>query len=346
MLPRAAMIRPNLAFIPSRYYETLLDVLEERGVDREAFLREAGIHSPLGEGRYLTIDEIEHLVLLACAHDSVDALGLTVGSRLQLMSHGALSVAALTSPTIDYACEIIIRFFPLINPLFTLVKIALPESVAVRLLVRWPLDPEAERFHTAAMMGSLYAQLRFLLGGEIPRGAILEALHPRPPGLPEWVDRTGVELRFGAKHYQLTLPSHFLEYGLPLADPRAHEDAVRGCEALLQSLPDPERLSVTVAQLLRSRGAPYPGLEETARALSLSSRSLRRRLDEEGSSFREILEDIRMEEADRLLGDDELTITEIAHRLAYSDSGNFSRAYRRARGMSPREARSSRGGGR
>src|SRR5690554_4426487 len=113
MLPRAAMIRPNLAFIPSRYYETLLDVLEERGVDREAFLREAGIHSPLGEGRYLTIDEIERLVLLACAHDSVDALGLTVGSRLQLMSHGALSVAALTSPTIDYACEIIIRFFPL-----------------------------------------------------------------------------------------------------------------------------------------------------------------------------------------------------------------------------------------
>lgn len=333
------MIRPSLAFIPSRYYETLLDLLEAKGHERAKVLCEAQIDGNLGDGRFLTIDEIERLVLLACRYDTVDSLGLTVGSKLQVMSHGSLSVAAFTSPSIDAATEVIIRYFSLLNPLFSLEKLFFGEDVAIRLLVRWALDPEAERFHTAALMGSLYAQLRFLLGDELPRGPIIEALHPRPPGLPEWVDRTGVELRFDADHYQLIFPAPFLHYPLPLADTRAHENAIRDCEELLRSLPDPERLSVSVIQLLRARGAPYPGLEDTARALSLSSRSLRRRLEEEGTSFRELLEELRMEQADRWLLEGELTITEIAHRLGYSDSGNFSRAYRRAKGMSPREAR-------
>lgn len=340
------MIRPTLAFIPSRYYEALLDLLQARGCEPEHALAEAKIEGSLGEGRFLSIDEIERLVLYACTYDTVDGLGLAVGSKLQVMSHGSLSVAAFTSPTIEDAIDVIIQYFGLINPIFTLRKLDHGDAIAIRLMARWQLDPEAERFHTATMMGSLYAQLRFLLGGVLPRGAILEALHPRPPGLPDWVDRIGVELRFDAEHYQLILPHEFLHHPLPLADARAHENAIRDCEELLRDFPDPERLSVTVAQLIRSRGAPYPSLEETARALSLSSRSLRRRLDEEGSSFREILEEIRMEEADRLLSDEELTITEIAHRLAYSDSGNFSRAYRRSRGMSPREARLAKGVGR
>ncbi|MBK7153864.1 MAG: hypothetical protein IPH72_19155 [Sandaracinaceae bacterium] len=62
------------------------------------------------------------------------------------MSHGSLSVAALTSPTIADAVELIVECFALLMPLFALSVHPRGVSTGVRLGVRWPLDPEVERF--------------------------------------------------------------------------------------------------------------------------------------------------------------------------------------------------------
>ncbi len=334
--------RPTLAFIPTRYYAVLVDVLTELGHDPAPLLALVGQGPALlaSEERLLTLAEVEALVGHAVTLEDTDDLGLRVGQRLQVMSHGSLSVAALTAPSTGAALDTVVEFFSLLMPLFTITVHHYGATTGVRLSVRWPLAPEVERFHTATMSGSIYAQLHFLLGGALPAGVELFARHPRPPGLPNWVDQVGVALHFDAPNYEIRVPSAVLNLPMPLADARSHELARQRCQELLEARQDPSRVSDAVARILNDRGPPFLSLEEVARALSLSSRSLRRRLEAEGSSFRAVLEEVRLTLADQWLSDPQRTITEISISLGFTDASNFSRAYRRARGESPAKARS------
>ena len=68
-----------------------------------------------------------------------------------------------------------------------------------------------------------------------------------------------------------------------------------------------------------------------------STRTLQRRLADEGLSYRDLLDELRYETALDLLQDPENTITEVANLLGYSDPSHFSRAFRRMAGVSPGE---------
>jgi AraC-like DNA-binding protein len=324
--------RPTLAFIPAQPYERLIDVLAERGHDLGAdmFARGAG---------YLSLPSVEALVGRACTLAPEFELGLEVGSRISLMSHGWLSVAALSAATIADAIDVVAQHFALVSPLFSMSV----DGNAVRLSSRFALAPEVERFHTAVLCGSLHAHVpRLLFGGALPSGLELDAAHPRPRSLPRWVDEIGVTLAFDRPHHELRLPSALLSVRLPLADARAHRAALRRCGARLASRPDPSNTAATVRRVLITNGPPFLDLAGTAKRLATSSRSLRRRLRDEGTSFRSLLDEVRGALADEWLEDPRRSITEIGLDLGYTDAANFARAYRRTKGVSPSAARKQR----
>ena len=80
-----------------------------------------------------------------------------------------------------------------------------------------------------------------------------------------------------------------------------------------------------------------PSLELAAGIADLSTRTLQRRLAGEGMSYRDLLDAVRYETAIDLMQDTEITITEIANMLGYSDPSHFARAFRRMAGVSPHE---------
>ncbi len=79
--------------------------------------------------------------------------------------------------------------------------------------------------------------------------------------------------------------------------------------------------------------------ESVARKLSISDRTLRRRLAAEGFSFQEIVSALRYEQAQKALASTQLSIGDIARFLGYSDASNFGHAFRQWSGMSPRQYR-------
>jgi len=83
----------------------------------------------------------------------------------------------------------------------------------------------------------------------------------------------------------------------------------------------------------------YPDVHLAAEACAMSVRTFQRRLAQTGTSYAELVEEVRCHLALRLLRDDAPSITEIALRLAYSDLANFSHAFRRWTGVSPRAYR-------
>ncbi len=339
MRRRAA--RPSIPFVPGRYYDTLVAFLEARGVARDALLAGTGVTSALlaAEDAYLTLDQVEALVLRGLELAPGEDFAVEVGLRFQLPSHGALGVAALTAKHVAAALHVAYRYYPLVTPLFELVVKTGGPKTTVRLASRWPLDPRVERFHLAAFCGSLYAQGTFLLGGHLPEGIELDAKHARPANLPKWVDEIGVAVRFNQPVYEARVPSGRARSPLPRADPKAHAAACRTCDALLAARPDPTRFASAVRRALDVAEPPFPDLDRVARAVGVSTRTLRRRLADEGTTFRAILDEVRLARADEWLARSELTITQIGLELGYTDAANFTRAYRRARGRTPTAAR-------
>ena len=92
-----------------------------------------------------------------------------------------------------------------------------------------------------------------------------------------------------------------------------------------------------------ARVSGFPSLAVTARLFHMTPRTLHRRLQQEGSSFQDILEQIRHTLALEHLKANRLSIQEIAYALGYTDIANFRRAFKRWQGMPPSEYRNRNG---
>ena len=90
-----------------------------------------------------------------------------------------------------------------------------------------------------------------------------------------------------------------------------------------------------VRMLILARPGYFPDVDYVAEKMELSTRTLRRRLKNEGTSFRDLLEEIRYGLAREYLTDTDLPMDEISSLLGYTESGNFSHAFRRWAGIAP-----------
>jgi AraC-like DNA-binding protein len=83
----------------------------------------------------------------------------------------------------------------------------------------------------------------------------------------------------------------------------------------------------------------FPDIDYVAQKLHMTSRTLRRRLAAEGSSYQQILADVRYALAREYLATSSLPLEEIASMLGYSSPGNFTYAFKRWHGSPPRQYR-------
>ena len=89
--------------------------------------------------------------------------------------------------------------------------------------------------------------------------------------------------------------------------------------------------------LKRLLGGPRPEINEVAKELGMSSRTLQRRITDEGSSYRQLLNDARHELARFYLKEPSLSVSEIAYLLSYEDPSSFFRAFHEWEGTTPSE---------
>lgn len=97
-----------------------------------------------------------------------------------------------------------------------------------------------------------------------------------------------------------------------------------------------ERVRNAVVERLRDG---EPGIAAIAEALATSERSLQRRLQTEGVSFRDVVDEARHKLATQYLGDETLSMTDVACLLGYSEAAAFTRAFKRWTGLAPSQAR-------
>lgn len=148
-----------------------------------------------------------------------------------------------------------------------------------------------------------------------------------------------VPVRLGSGDWRVVFDAELLarpvRYGLPCMSDGA--GTVERLQASAPALDFTESLRQAIASLL-PRGNPH--LAVVAEAAGLTARSLQRRLNEVGSSYSRLLEEVRQQQARQWLEATDAKVVEVAFELGYTDAANFSRAFRRWHGVPPQHVRS------
>ncbi len=147
-------------------------------------------------------------------------------------------------------------------------------------------------------------------------------------------------VRFGAEENGIVFPTWNLELPIVSANEELKNALKDKVEQLLARLSEQPSLSTRVRTHLMSQ-LQYAniGVDTTARHFNMSERTLRRQLKEEGTTYKQILSDLRRELAIKYLEDNDLSNKEIALLLGYAELSTFHRAFKSWTKLTPSEFR-------
>jgi AraC-like DNA-binding protein len=156
----------------------------------------------------------------------------------------------------------------------------------------------------------------------------------QPPDLSPYKLFFRAPLRFDAEQNAVTFPTQLLDHPLSSADPALFHHLEKEAYELQESRP--MNTTKSVRRLLRnSLLSGQFTISDIAEQLGLHERTMHRRLEKEGTTFRSELEGIRYEFARQLLSKRKTPISKIAITLGYAESSTFIRAFRRWSGTTP-----------
>lgn len=260
-------------------------------------------------------------------------LALEAGSRYHLTTYGIWGFALASSPTVRDALAVGSTFVDLS---FTFCELEITEDGRdLRLCLVDDAVPEDVRSFVVARD---LAGLR-TLAGELAPGLALQRLTVRQSPAPDpapWRDVFGVEPEFDAPHNVAVLDAAALDLPLPQADELTAAMTERQCRELVERRRSRAGVAGVVRDELVRTPQDMPPIDAVAVRLALSERTLRRRLADEGTSFRALVDEVRAALAEELLSTGSLTVEQVAHRLSYAETASFTHAFTRWKGVSPR----------
>lgn len=260
-----------------------------------------------------------------------DLLGMRLNRLFFPTSFGILALAAQASPTIGGALTQLTRFMPVVS---SQVKLESRRSGELLILQLRPLG-EAHPQHVEAILGYL-ARLLVQLdqrAEELLRGATLPIA--RSSRLAESARLLGCQRVDAADAYTLELDASMLDTPLATADPFVLPRLVDTLQDLLSSLPSDNLVEQVRRRIQLLIGSGDISEDRIAGPLNISPRHLRRKLSQEGTSYEQLVDEVRRESAIRLISEGQLSLTSIAYELGFLDPSSFTRAFRRWTDMSP-----------
>jgi len=241
----------------------------------------------------------------------------------------------VSAPTVRSAVDIGLRFIDLTSAL-TAPYATLDGTDLMMVFQDPPCPPEVARFMVQRDLAITQTVLQEVLGREARFRRVTFTHEPAPGTVERYVEVFGFEPEFGAAQNSLTFDPSIVDERLPQADEHTTAIAQAQCSELLDQRHARAGLAGQVRDLLIGRLRQPPSAAEVATTLNLSERTLRRRLAEEETSVRTLVDEVRAGLAAEFLLSGSLTVAEIAERLGYLEVSSFSQAFRRWHGMSAR----------
>lgn len=269
-------------------------------------------------------------------HD--DTLGLKLGRIMSFGAGGPFDYAVRSAPTVRESIAVASTYSRLLADSF---RVSF-ETWQDRALIR--LDDENE-WPRAAGDFAVSAVYRIHIADHMPKAGF-ECWFPQPaPTNTDVYERTfpGVTFRFAAPFHGFAFDLAHADAPMPGADPELHAVLRDRVDALMSALSASRTVAPIVRKLVTEQlRTAAPNAERIARALSMSHRTMSRRLEIERTTFNAEVDSVRRTLALDLVRNCGVPLAEVAFRLRFSHVASFHRAFKRWTGLTPVQYRSAR----
>lgn len=263
------------------------------------------------------------------------AIGLLSGRHIQMTDYGMYGYALISNACLRDALEFSIKYHQLATPT---VRMSLyldnNDTVAVFGMEDRLNVPDLHQFNLDFQFSLVFSLFKDMVGDEFLYKEIY-ADYPAPTHAARFVDVLGCPIFFDKPRNELRFDPKWLDTPLVRANPITAEMTREACDQILMEMSATAGLAHEVYGILTDNLRLFSDIESVARHLNLTSRTLRRKLAAQGTSFNKILTEIRKQVSTVYLRKTELSVCDVAERLGFSDSANFRHAFKRWTGKTP-----------
>lgn len=283
--------------------------------------------------------ELHAIENLLAAAPRAATLGLEAGQRYHLTTYGIWGFAIISASTFRESIDVGLRHLDLT---FTFAPIRAEEHETDLTLVleeEPTLPPAVRRFLAQRDAAAIQTLQRETLGWPANPRAVTFTHAATPAQVEHYQAVFGVTPEFGAERNLVVLDATILDTPLPQADEHTAAMTQQMCADLVDARQSRSGLAGRVRDIVVAQLRPPPSLPDVAALLHMSPRTLRRRLADEDTNLRQLIDEVRATLAAELVAGGRLTVSEVARRLGYVEASSFSQAFRRWYGVSPRAFR-------
>lgn len=330
---------------PSSFYgnaATICLALKSSNIDANAILAQAGINlSEYKSG----MNRVPHELMNNLIRLSVEATDPTLSFKcvefLSPASYHALGVGLLYSDTLRSFCQRYQRYFGLIS---TLLKVEYTETMGSACLTSVEYDSNCQtvkNFDSDTFAAITLKFARMISGPEYNLKKVSLIWTPPEEIRQQYYDHFNCDIEFGAEKTKVCFDVADLDKELPASNLELARESDKTVTEFLEKTAKVDLKSRVVAKLIEFLPSGDCSRERVAMSLHMTASTFHNKLKQEGTNYQDLLDQIRQELAEQYIGKDGLSMAEATYLLGFTDCSNFSRAFKRWVGMSPRDYRNS-----
>jgi len=342
--PLSAVSMKERRHSPSKL-AVLVDVLSEAGVPPEVALAGTGLDATAIANPFALTSSEQFLVAARNGVRRCPAadLGVRVGRRLHVSSYGMYGYALLCSESLAHVFDAAVKYHQLANGMLQIrwteedgaASWLFPDRRSIALP---DVDARLYRFLIDLQFSVHVTILKDVMGSScVPARAMFA--EPEPPHAAALSEALECPIAFDQPLNVLSYPASWLARAPQLANPITAAQVSTHCARLLEEFRWQAGMTRRVYQELTRTPGRFPEIESIAESLCMTSRTLRRKLEAEGTSYSELLTSVRKALAIDYLTTTRLGTEEVAQTLGFSDGVSFRHAFKRWTGLTPNEYR-------
>lgn len=313
-------------------------ILQSLGADPEEIFAEANIDLELfnDPDNVISYAARGHLVNVCVNRTGCEHFGLLLGHVGNLSSFGLIGHLAHQAPTVRAALQTLQRYFHL-HAQGARIKITVQGKLARFSYHVYEPQVEAVMQIEDGAMAWGYNLLQELCGEGFELTSVF-FLHRPPRDLRPYEKLFGVPLSFNSEHEGLYFNAAFLDQPLGRRDPDLERLLQKEVDRIQATFHDDflDHFQRVLHSVLWVRPA---SADELAALFSMSGRTLKRRLGEYGTNYREVSDKVKCQIACEVLQDSSMQLTDLAGLLHYHDASSFIKAFKRWKGLTPAQWR-------
>ncbi|WP_244817361.1 AraC family transcriptional regulator [Caballeronia sp. Lep1P3] len=320
----------------------LVEVLAEQGIAPADSLRGTELTvEALDDASVLTsIGQYATVCKNAISLSRDPATPFKAGRRLHLSAYGMYGYALMSCLSLRDYFKLGVKYHRLATPTVAIEWTEYPDRMVWTFPDAFVSSPSRElrEFVIEQQYMQHVTHLQDVAGSLCPPVKACFAYHA-PAHADIYSEYLGCPCHFDAPQCELVYDSAILDRKPQLAHQLTASLLQETCDRLIGQAKTSSGVSGEVYQILMSTPGVFPGMEATAESMHMTTRTLRRRLEAEGTSFLGIVDDVRRSLALEYLKTTKMSTDDVAMLLGFSDTANFRRALKRWTGKGPGELR-------